>query len=188
MVSISASPFAASAPVSRGRSTAAQAVADGPPPSGRTDEEDSRSHPAAVHQAPAFSTGSYAALFQEQASRLSASAQGTDGPKDFPTTAPAGEAPMVGMGYYLSSRDRAMIESVTGHHFDERNALVDDKGQPVSGNINLIIGQMSVDRQSGADLQGAVTPAYMEKLAGRLAAHGEPLDRSFIDKAIQYLS
>lgn len=175
MVSINASPFAASAPVSRGRSTAAQAVADGPPPSGRTEEEDTPSRPAAVHQAPAFSTGAYAALFQEQASQ-------PDAP------APAGETPMVGMGYYLSSGDRAMIESITGHHFDERNALVDDKGQPVSGSINLIIGQMSVDRQSGADLRGAVTPAYMEKLAGRLAAHGEPLDRSVIDKAIQYLS
>ncbi|MCW2245089.1 hypothetical protein M2352_000680 [Azospirillum fermentarium] len=188
MVSISASPFAASASASRGRSTAAQAVADGPPPSDRTEEEDTPSRPSAVHQAPAFSSSSYAALFQEQASRLSAAAQGADGPKDFPTTAPAGETPVAGMGYFLSSRDRAMIESITGHHFDERNALVDDKGQPVSGNINLIIGQMSVDRQSGADLRGAMTPAYMEKLAGRLAAHGEPLDRSFIDKAIQYLS
>lgn len=191
MVSISASPFSTSQACSRGRSMAAQAVADGPPPSGSTDEEKEKtacSSPT-VQIAPRYSVSTFIALCQEHIGRSNGGATWNDAPKEEPPAYnPDGSARVVGMGYYLSTGDRKMVEAVTGYRFDERDALVDDTGQPVSGDFNVVIGQIALDRYSGADLRGALTPAYMERLSGRFAAHGETVDRSFIDKAITYLS
>lgn len=191
MVAISSSPFSTAQAYSRGRSTAAQVVADGPPPSGSTNEEKEKTAATSptVQIAPRHSVGSFVALCQDFIGQANGGAEWNDAPKaDPPAFNSDGSAHGVGMGYYLSTGDRKMVESVTGHHFNERDVLVDDAGQPVSGDFNVVIGQMALDRHSGADLRGALTPAYMEKLAGRFAAHGETVDRSFIDKAIKYLS
>ncbi|WP_042446227.1 hypothetical protein [Azospirillum sp. B510] len=108
-----------------------------------------------------------------------------DSPRS-PPPAPPGEAPVWGVGYYLSSADKEMLTKATGYHFDKLGMPCDENGNRVECPANSFIGQIGLEREGGA-LKGAITSDYLKNLSNRFAAQGETLDRRWLTRSLEYL-
>ncbi|WP_143273110.1 hypothetical protein [Azospirillum palustre] len=182
-------PFAAIRAPGAGVPSSAMRPADGGGPTGgeqdgsaaMTDGARSRQS-AGGPSVPTLSPRTLGGLLKQQESRPTS----WDDSPSSPPPAPPGEAPVWGVGYYLSSADKEMLTKATGYRFDKLGMPCDENGNRVECAANNVIGQIGLEREGGA-LKGAITPDYMQNLFNRLSAQGEQVDRRWLARSLDYL-